>query len=295
MWHFLPKHSSSSAASSRSRPVPSQQPVKPAPSARRYPFPKRQGPHPKKEIRILNYLDDWLILAQLEDELLSHRSFLLSHLDCLGLRKMLGLMASASTVLQLGLLQMRPLQQWLNPRVPSHTWRHGCLRVKVDQACVEVVSTDASNSGWGALCDGKPAFGHWSERESRLHISCLEMLAHLSAQFAFAKSDTCARHPQMVQIIWEIFGKAEVNHFAPEDNSHCPTYFSKNKDVLTHEWPNLLLYTFPMVALIPQVIRRVRDQKHKVLYQYWFAELSQPLSAAPWPILSGEQNNMAPS
>ncbi|KAL0179853.1 hypothetical protein M9458_025295, partial [Cirrhinus mrigala] len=40
----------------------------------------------QKGIRILNYLDDWLNLAQLEDELLSHRSFLLSHLDCLGLR-----------------------------------------------------------------------------------------------------------------------------------------------------------------------------------------------------------------
>ncbi len=37
-------------------------------------------------IRILNYLDDWLILAQLQAVLTSHRSLLLSHLDCLGLR-----------------------------------------------------------------------------------------------------------------------------------------------------------------------------------------------------------------
>ncbi len=37
-------------------------------------------------IRILNYLNDWLILAQSEDELLYHRSMLLSHLECLGLR-----------------------------------------------------------------------------------------------------------------------------------------------------------------------------------------------------------------
>ncbi len=75
------------------------------------------------------------------------------------------------------------------------------LSVKVDQACVaalapwidpqwmergiplgivcrrKVVSTDASNTGWGALCDGKPAFGHWSKEEGRLHINCLEMLA----------------------------------------------------------------------------------------------------------------------
>ncbi len=63
--HFLPKRISSSSASSRSRPAPIQQTAKPPPtvpeprtpegrrdrghsrSARRYPFPKRQGPWPK--------------------------------------------------------------------------------------------------------------------------------------------------------------------------------------------------------------------------------------------------------
>ncbi|KAL0204651.1 hypothetical protein M9458_002669, partial [Cirrhinus mrigala] len=40
----------------------------------------------QKGIRILNYLDDWLILAQSETELLSHKALLLSHLECLGLR-----------------------------------------------------------------------------------------------------------------------------------------------------------------------------------------------------------------
>ncbi len=37
-------------------------------------------------IHIVSYLDDWLILAQSEVELLSHRSLLLRHLACLGLR-----------------------------------------------------------------------------------------------------------------------------------------------------------------------------------------------------------------
>ncbi len=128
-------------------------------------------------IRILNYLDDWLILAQSEVELLSHRTLILSHLERLGLRvnfaksalspsqrvsflgtvldsarmraaiaperalaiqkltatfksdtarplkvfqRMLGLMAAASPVLQLGQLRMRPLQRWLKPRVPHN-------------------------------------------------------------------------------------------------------------------------------------------------------------------------------
>ncbi len=65
MRHFLLKHSSSSAAASRPKPAPIQQPAKPASatpeprprkelqdrgrscSAKRYPFPKRQGPRPK--------------------------------------------------------------------------------------------------------------------------------------------------------------------------------------------------------------------------------------------------------
>ncbi len=64
MRHFLPKRASS-AASSRPKPAPTQQPAKPKPatteplppknqqdrgrshSARRYPFPKHQGPRPK--------------------------------------------------------------------------------------------------------------------------------------------------------------------------------------------------------------------------------------------------------
>ncbi len=37
-------------------------------------------------IHILNYLDDWLILAQLEAELTSYSTLLLSHLERLGLR-----------------------------------------------------------------------------------------------------------------------------------------------------------------------------------------------------------------
>ncbi len=116
-------------------------------------------------------------------------------------QRMLGLMASASPVLQLGLLRMIPLQYWLKPQIPPHAWHHGCLRIRVSQACVtalapwkdpqwfkqgvtmgmilrrKVVSTDASNTGWGALCEGRPAFGSWSDAEGRLHINCLEMTA----------------------------------------------------------------------------------------------------------------------
>ncbi len=66
-------------------------------------------------------------------------------------------------------------------------------------------------------------------------------------------------HPQMIQTIWSVFEKEEVDLFALEDNFHCPTYFSKEQDALVHDWPNVHLYAFPQVALFPQVIRRVRE------------------------------------
>ncbi len=117
--------------------------------------------------------------------------------------RMLGLMASVSSVLQLGLLHMRPLQYWLKPRVPPHTWHHGrhhCLSGWArpalqlwplgrtssgwNGACPwawsaegRLVLTDASNLGRGALCDDKSAFGPWSKKDGYLHINCLELLA----------------------------------------------------------------------------------------------------------------------
>ncbi|KAL0163896.1 hypothetical protein M9458_039649, partial [Cirrhinus mrigala] len=82
-----------------------------------------------------------------------------------------------------------------------------------------------------------------------------------SAQFAFAEINACAGQAEPranmlsrskvpleeVQVIWGFFGKAET-------------------------------------TLIAQVIRRIMDQKHKVLNQHWFAELSWLLSAVLWPI-----------
>ncbi len=70
-------------------------------------------------IHILNYLDDWLILA---------------------FQRMLGLMAAASPVLRLGLLHMRPIQFWLKQKDPSAAWRHGRYHLTVTWACVSALA-----------------------------------------------------------------------------------------------------------------------------------------------------------
>ncbi len=312
-------------------------------------------------IRILNYLDDWLILAQSEVELLSHRTLILSHFRAPGtisperalaiqklaatfksdttrplkvFQRMLGLMAAASPVLQLGLLRMRPLQHWLKPRVPHNAWRHGRLHIRVNQACVtaltpwknprwmekgvamglvhtrKVVTTDASNTGWGALCEGKPTFGHWSKTESGFHINCLEMLAvcracqfflpDLIGRHVLIRSDKMSvgqgadmlsrsnvpseewmLHPQVVQKIWKTFGKAEVDFFASKDNSHCSTYYSKDRDALAQlSLPNLLFEGQGRIG--PQCVGQC--EVAELTQDIYIAELTQLLTAAPWPV-----------
>ncbi len=79
-------------------------------------------------------------------------------------QRMLGLMASASSGLQLGLLHMWPLQYWLKPRVPPHAWHHGRLRVKVSQACIAALAP-WKNHQW--MEQGVPP-GHGLQKEGGL-------------------------------------------------------------------------------------------------------------------------------
>ncbi|XDV35969.1 hypothetical protein PO909_005827 [Leuciscus waleckii] len=209
-------------------------------------------------VHIVNYLDDWLILAHSRDQVCEHRDLVLRHLARLGLRvnweksklcpvqrisflgmeidsvamcaqlmseraqslltclrqfegksaiplklfqRLLGHMASAAAVTPLGLLHMRPLQLWLRDRVPRWAWQHGTLRVPVTPTCRQtftpwsslsflragvplerasrhvVVSTDASTTGWGAMCNGHAAAGSWTGPQRLLNVNYLELLA----------------------------------------------------------------------------------------------------------------------
>ncbi|KAL0192436.1 hypothetical protein M9458_010732, partial [Cirrhinus mrigala] len=180
----------------------------------------------QKGIRILNYLDDWLVLAQSEAEL---------HLECLGLRVNLSksVLHPSRQILFLGAIfdstQLRAMvmpERALAIRQLAGSFRAGALypfkrtgpaAYAAPSALVEttgstscmasrtpvwkpwspgkahngsrgarkVVTTDASNKGWGALCDGNPAFGLWSKAEEGFHINCLEMLAVCHALCAF--------------------------------------------------------------------------------------------------------------
>lgn len=51
---------------------------------------------------------------------------------------------------------------------------------------VREIFSDASKKGWGVYCNGKKAYGHWTPKQSDLHINQLELKAALLALKCFA-------------------------------------------------------------------------------------------------------------
>ncbi len=90
--------------------------------------------------------------------------------------------------------------------------------------------------------------------------------------------------PQVVQKIWKAFGKAEVDLFASKDNSHCPIYYSKDRDALAHDWPNLLLYAFPHDRPASTGRQAYQGTGSQGAIGGPLVELTQLLTAAPWPV-----------
>ncbi len=102
---------------------------------------------------------------------------------------------------------------------------------------------------------------------------------------------------QTVAQIWDLFGKVEVDLFALQESSQCPLCFSLSSpaplgiDVFAHPWPDLRLYMFPPVKLIPAVLCRVKKSGARLLLvapfwpsQMWISELISLLYRPPWEI-----------
>ncbi|KAL0152958.1 hypothetical protein M9458_051736 [Cirrhinus mrigala] len=54
-------------------------------------------------------------------------------------------------------------------------------------------------------------------------------------------------HPEVVELIWRVFGQAQVNLFATQETSQCPL----GLDTMVQMCPNFHLYVFPPIALLP--------------------------------------------
>ncbi len=102
---------------------------------------------------------------------------------------------------------------------------------------------------------------------------------------------------QTVSQIWDLFGEAEVDLFASQESSQCPLWFSLSFpttlgiDGFAHPLPNVSLYAFPPIKLIPAVLCRVKVSGARLLLiapfwpsQIWFSALTTLLYRPPWEI-----------
>ncbi|KAL0168330.1 hypothetical protein M9458_036552, partial [Cirrhinus mrigala] len=184
------------------------------------------SPLRERGIRILNYLDDWLILAHSWDLVWAHRDMVLNHLAQLGLRvnweKSKLSPAQRISFLGVELDSVSIVHSHGPPKTGSEAPRaHGILSrghatgtgfilehissehhtiVSPDTQPLDrhyvptvsrriIVTTDASKTGWGATCNGQAASGVWTGPRLFWHINCLELLAVL---LALRRSDNTA-------------------------------------------------------------------------------------------------------
>ncbi|KAI2646886.1 ORF V: Enzymatic polyprotein [Labeo rohita] len=283
-------------------------------------------------IRILNYLDDWLLIAHSRDLLCEQRDLVLRHLSHLGLQvnreksklslvqrisflgveldsvnmtarltneraqsvlnclnsfrhktavplktfqRLLGHMAAAAAVTPLGLLHMRPLQHWLHDRVPRWAWHRGTLRIGVSLQCRRlfspwsdpaflqagvplgqvsrhlVVFTDASSTGWGAICNGQAASGSWTGPRLQWHINCLELLAVLLALYRFRPM---LRHKHVLVRTDSTATVAYINHQGGF-RSRCMSQLARHLLLWSQTWLKSL-----RAVHIPGELNRAADQ-----------------------------------
>ncbi len=115
--------------------------------------------------------------------------------------------------------------------------------------CRIMLATDTSLTGWGAAMDGHPARGLWSCRHLTRYINCLKMLA----------------------VFWAL------KNFLPVLRDHhvlvCTSglWYSLTHpvllglDAMVQTWLRLRLYDFPLIALLPEVLARVRRDEVSLL------------------------------
>ncbi|XP_060642454.2 transcription factor E4F1 isoform X3 [Anolis sagrei] len=126
------------------------------------------------------------------------------------IQPILGHMSSTTNVTPFARLRMRPLQNWFirtfnpltdpqsrvlyppNSILQSLSWwtreHNVCQGMPFNQPRPSMsLTTDASNSGWGAHLKGFKVSGHWSPLERKLHINALELIAVEKALWSFCR------------------------------------------------------------------------------------------------------------
>ncbi len=219
-------------------------------------------------VRILNYLDDWLILVQSQDQLCEHRDLVLSHLSQLGLRvnweksKLLPTQRISFPGMEFGFGQSdsvphtgnalsRCWTAWIRSRTGrqhhwnlQYTWPWTVKRrLRGEHILVRTDSTAtvAYINQQGGLCSrcmsqlARHLLLLWSQKHLRslraIHI--LGLLNRTADKLSRAALPGEWRLcPQTVQLIWRCFGLAQLDLFASLETFHCQLFYSLTEGTL---------------------------------------------------------------
>ena len=102
-------------------------------------------------------------------------------------------------------------------------------------------------------------------------------------------------HPEIMNRLIQIFGPLKVDLFASALNARLPLYCARTQDpaawgidAFAIRWTGLRAYAFPPFALIPRVLRKIREDQARVLLiaprwprRSWFLELTDLLTGQP--------------
>ncbi len=113
------------------------------------------------------------------------------------------------------------LKTWTSSKfLRKGVWLGTCFRC-------ETVTTDASLTGWRAVCQGRPAHGTWTEAHRGWHINRLELLAVFlkTKMFYFSKRPSCVSQDGQHNGLCHIWITEEDYALAPMQEE-CPSVVS---------------------------------------------------------------------
>ena len=117
-----------------------------------------------------------------------------------------------------------------------------------------IIQTDASLTGWGAVCNGVQTSGQWSEEERSLHINVLELLAIKLALFSFTKGKRVkATH-------FQIDNKAALSYLLKMGGTKNENMIRLSKEI----WHYLLNHNMAITAkYLSSVLNTVADRESR--------------------------------
>lgn len=142
------------------------------------------------------------------------------------------------------------------------------------------------------LCDKTVALYLWSEQQninlmSRFVPGRMNVTADMLSRKRQILKNEWSIHPDILYRLWKTWDRPMIDLFATSLNNKLPIYFSpvpdegaEGVDALLQDWSKHLLYAFPPLALIRQVLNKVqKDQAEVILIapcwpnQEWYPDL----------------------